>query len=188
MKKIFFLFIIVTFCLVLTACGERAGQATMPIPIGFDLDQDGIVNSEDNCMRTPNPSQLNSDDDNQGDACDPDDDNDNILDANDNCPITANTDQFDSDLEVGIGDGVGNACDNCPLNLNAGQQDSNNNGVGDLCDDPDNDNFPGPGDNCPLIFNPDQTDADQDGVGDVCDNCPNLYNPTQRVLDPDACT
>ena len=36
-----------------------------------DRDMDGIVDSEDNCPDTPNPNQVDSDFDGQGDACDP---------------------------------------------------------------------------------------------------------------------
>lgn len=39
------------------------------------------------------------------------------------------------------------------------QIDSDNDGVGDICD------------NCPDVFNPDQLDSDNDGIGDVCDHC-----------------
>ena len=36
----------------------------------MDSDNDGIVNNEDNCPDHPNPDQLDSDNDNIGDACD----------------------------------------------------------------------------------------------------------------------
>src|SRR5262249_12586915 len=60
----------------------------------------------DNCVFIANASQLNSDGDASGNACDDDDDNDTVLDADDNCPITANLDQADFDH-----DGVGDVCD-----------------------------------------------------------------------------
>ena len=41
-----------------------------------DSDGDGILDGQDNCPWDANPAQLNSDDDEGGDACDPDDDND----------------------------------------------------------------------------------------------------------------
>ncbi len=48
-----------------------------------DSDDDGFKDGEDNCPYDFNPSQLNSDDDQGGDACDPDDDNDSDPDATD---------------------------------------------------------------------------------------------------------
>jgi len=40
-----------------------------------------------NCPLVPNPDQINSDSDSQGDACDDDDDGDGVLDEDDNCPL-----------------------------------------------------------------------------------------------------
>lgn len=69
-------------------------------------------------------------------------DNDTVLNAYDNCPSIANIDQLDSD-----NDGIGNVCD----------------------DDDDNDGILDINDNCPLIANPNQEDGDNDGIGDSCD-------------------
>ncbi len=161
-----------------------------------DFDNDGVQNEVDNCPLTPNPDQLDSDNDGKGDACDPpevidnDIDKDGILNDVDNCPVTANPDQLDSD-----NDGVGDACDtpvveekdtdndgvldnidNCPLTPNADQADSDNDGMGDACDTPaveekdtDNDGVLDNVDNCPLTPNADQADSDNDGLGDACD-------------------
>ena len=71
-----------------------------------DVDGDGAGDECDNCLTTPNPSQANSDNDPEGDACDPDDDNDMLADGDDNCPQEYNPRQIDND-----GNGVGMWCD-----------------------------------------------------------------------------
>lgn len=72
----------------------------------LDIDADGVTDAGDNCPSVPNADQINSDDDNDGDACDNDDDNDGIPDDNpDNCRTIPNIDQTDSN-----GDGCGDAC------------------------------------------------------------------------------
>ena len=175
-----------------------------------DDDNDGVLDSMDNCILTANANQLDTDNDGIGDVCDDDDDNDGILDTLDNCPLTANTDQADTD-EDGIGDvceipndddgdGILNADDNCPTTPNPNQEDGDEDGIGDVCDeDSDNDGIPNTTDNCPEINNPDQLDTDNDGMGDVCDrdddddgildmddNCPLLANPNQEDIDGDG--
>ena len=72
-----------------------------------------------------------------------DSDNDTIVDETDNCPNTFNPDQLDTD-----NDGIGDTCD----------------------DDDDGDGVLDTNDNCPLIANPNQEDADNDGLGDACDD------------------
>ena len=81
----------------------------------------------DNCPLTSNASQLDTDSDSQGNACDTDDDNDTILDASDNCPLTANASQLDTDS-----DGQGDACDPCPIDP---EDDSD---LDSICDSDDN--------------------------------------------------
>jgi uncharacterized protein (TIGR03382 family) len=112
-----------------------------------------------------------------------DHDNDTVVNADDNCPFVTNEDQADID-----GDGVGDACDN-----------SND-------DDLDGDGNNNTADNCPFHENADQKDSDMDGVGDVCDggsgaadsdpdgdgvinesdNCPFSANPSQSDADGDG--
>jgi hypothetical protein len=93
-----------------------------------DQDGDGIKDYEDNCYRTYNPTQRDTDSDRIGNVCDDDidgdtiknpigavDDNDNIVymafqqfsGRSDNCLFIVNTDQRDDDTN-----NVGNACDN----------------------------------------------------------------------------
>ena len=60
--------------------------------VHFDADNDGVLDSEDNCPDDSNPLQEDNDSDGYGDVCD-------------NCPCIANPDQTDSD-----GDGMGDVC------------------------------------------------------------------------------
>ena len=104
----------------------------------------------------------------------------------------------------GDNDGIPDSTDNCPNIYNPEQTDTDNDGVGDACDEPqdlDNDGVPDSTDNCPYIYNPEQTDTDGDGTGDACetiidsdsdgvpdstDNCPYVYNPEQTDTDGDG--
>jgi hypothetical protein len=80
-----------------------------------------------------------------------DGDGDGVPDCIDNCPMNFNPDQADTDE-----DGVGNVCDNC-ANPNPDQADTDGDGRPDGCD------------NCPTVANPSQADFDNDGIGDACD-------------------
>ena len=84
-----------------------------------------------------------------------DTDNDEWFDENDNCPTAANTDQLDTD----------------------------NDGLGDVCDDDDdNDGIPDAEDNCPLVPNPNQEDIDNDGEGNACDTDDGRVEPLARCI------
>ncbi|GEM_PF-4104564 len=111
-------------------------------------------------------------------------------------------------LADGDADGIPDTTDNCPTVYNPSQTDSDNDGIGDVCDQPANTDYDGDGvpnniDNCPAAYNPDQKDADNDGKGDACDapvvmdydgdgvltandNCPTVYNPDQKDSDNDG--
>jgi hypothetical protein len=85
------------------------------------------------------------------------------------------------------GDGVFDDVDNCPQIPNPNQADCNNNGIGDACDDPDQDCdgvYDGV-DNCLSVFNPFQIDQNQNGIGDACEVFPktgiNTTNPKTEL-------
>ncbi|KAA1189613.1 hypothetical protein F0M18_14790 [Pseudohalioglobus sediminis] len=153
----------------------------------------------DNCPRTFNPDQADSDGDNFGDACQFDRDGDGLNNDFDNCPSHFNPDQADSD-----GNGVGDLCendvdgdhvytipgtqviDNCPNVYNIIQTDTDGDGVGDACEvdlDGDGDGVDDTVDNCPSAPNADQSDSDADGVGDACEVSPDQDN--DQIADPE---
>ena len=67
-----------------------AGSSTTGLTPNEDVDDDGVIYCEDNCLVEFNPEQADLDEDGVGDICD-------------NCPWVSNTDQVDSN-ENGIGD------------------------------------------------------------------------------------
>jgi Thrombospondin type 3 repeat/RTX calcium-binding nonapeptide repeat (4 copies) len=160
-------------------------------PTPDDVDGDEVKNDVDNCVNVKNGSQIDTDKDGQGDACDEDDDGDGVGDGTDNCRVTVNPDQKDTD-----GDGRGDVCpavnsdadpvldedDNCDTIANPDQQDIDGDDKGDVCDsDDDGDGFDDAYDNCPTVYNleptdtdgdgfiNDQSDRDGDGIGTACD-------------------
>ncbi|MFZ9889491.1 MAG: thrombospondin type 3 repeat-containing protein, partial [Myxococcota bacterium] len=158
--------------------------------------EDAVEVPLDNCPEGSNATQVDTDSDGQGDACDEDDDGDGIADAVDNCPSFANPRQENAD-----GDAVGDACDLCPTQFDLFPfADLDGDGVGDRCDtDRDNDGWcndenaaatPAADcagvDNCPETHNPEQMDMDGDGDGDACDLCPSRALDSQEDSDGDG--
>ena len=106
----------------------------------------------------------------------------------DNCVYYPNGDCIVDPLDCDVnGDG-----DPTPAELNAGHQaDWDRDGLGDVCDDSDEDTVLDYLDNCKSIYNPDQdpeacTDTDGDGFEDPIDNCPERYNIRQEDTDLDG--
>lgn len=162
-----------------------------------DFDNDGIINSLDNCKFTFNSDQSDIDGDLIGNKCDYDNTSKNPLDSDfdkdwvgdslDNCKYISNPDQRDSNSDsvwdVCMDDDrdwiIGNL-DNCPNISNPDQKDINANNVWDACEfDKDNDGIFDSVDNCINKPNTDQSDIDNDWIWDICDNC-KLYNPDQK--------
>jgi hypothetical protein len=81
-------------------------RSSNPLFSPADIDGDGVFDRQDNCVETPNPKQVDANNNGKGDACE-DFDRDGIVTAEDNCPQHPNRDQADAD-----GDGIGDACDN----------------------------------------------------------------------------
>ena len=103
-------------------------------------------------------------------------DGDGIEDDLDNCPEIANADQLDTD-----NDGIGNACDEDDDNDGCLDEDDANPLVNN--GDTDGDGDPNDCDICP--YDPDN-DIDGDGICGDIDNCPETSNPDQSDTDSDG--
>ena len=170
--------------------GGAARVARHPEP--GDVDGDEVGDELDNCPTVKNGSQVNTDGEGEGDACDADDDNDGFPDGSDNCRRVVNPGQEPHPQYPGYGlacppvhsdsDGIIDDDDNCDLVANPDQSDLDGDDRGDLCDrDDDGDRFDDEFDNCPTVYNlepvdidgdgqvNDQRDRDGDGIGTACD-------------------
>uniref|UniRef100_A0A4W4EEE7 Thrombospondin 2a n=1 Tax=Electrophorus electricus TaxID=8005 RepID=A0A4W4EEE7_ELEEL len=181
---------------------ERDNCDLLYNPRQFDYDKDDVGDRCDNCPYEHNPAQIDTDNNGEGDACAVDIDGDGVLNENDNCPYVYNSDQKDTDMD-GVGDQCDNCpllhnpdqvqdvlARECytqrykyknytyinlgDIFVNAEQADTDNDLVGDHCDnnhDIDEDGHQNNLDNCPYIPNANQADHDHDGKGDACDIC-----------------
>ncbi len=124
-----------SYFLLVHGYGTNSGAFTINAvaavpPPADDADNDGIIDTEDNCPSTANPGQEDGDEDGVGDACD-------------NCPGTANPDQADTD-EDGIADACEQANDNCEgaigLDLSKGLAEISGSTAAGAALDPENGN------------------------------------------------
>ena len=125
---------------------DTTGWSYLALVGGTDPDGDGIAGGLgvgcDNCDRTANVDQADSDADGFGNACD----------------TCTGPGPVDSDQDL-----VCEAADNCPLAYNPGQEDANGDGFGDVCqcladpeicpqpDDPCLDPYCSPSDGCTTV-------------------------------------
>ena len=121
-----------------------------------DKDDDGVLDEDDNCLKTANADQLNTDGDAFGDVCDDDDDNDGTADESDSFPLDA------SEIADSDSDGIGNNADT----------DDDNDGLLDT-------------EEAALGTNPNLKDSDSDGVEDGADSFP-LNSAETADLDGDS--
>lgn len=150
-----------------------------------DADGDGHFDSADNCPTIANPDQLDTFDDEGGDACA-------------QCPvligIDLDDDLYDDGCDRCLGPGftgddvdrddIDDGCDPCIGGKAAFEIDFNENGIGDGCEvcfepplgDVDVD---GLDDACDSCLRGPPHDEDGDGLDDACDNCPFDPNPDQ---------
>jgi len=179
-----------------------------------DKDDDGILDSEDNCVAVKNPGQGDFDLDGSGDACDADDDDDQVGDELDCQP-------FDSAVFPGAEEVCNGKDDNCNFEPDEGFNDNDSDGLADCVDDDDDDDgfadagdcdpldagiFPGAEEQCDAADNDcdgfvDEgfadsdgdgqadcldEDLDNDGIPNMDDNCPALANEAQEDTDGDG--
>jgi hypothetical protein len=111
-----------------------------------DTDTDGIPDNTDNCPSTCNPLQQDADNDGIGDLCDNDPGCGGC--SQPQCeqacpsPTTTSTTTTTPDTDS---DGILDNVDNCPAICNSQQLDADGDGIGDVCDDPNNDGCGGCG-------------------------------------------
>ena len=182
-----------------------SGSPTCTSTCRSDTDSDGVLDDEDNCVSIANPDQQDTDEDGQGDVCDPDDDNDGRCDSAsavagvctagpDTClsveSIDLDTDHDGTedscdpdDDNDGWSDEAENSCGTSPLSAASIPVDTDNDRLCDAVDDDDdNDGVVDDGDIDSIDYCPDDSDPDS-----LCDdNCRVVPNPTQLNTDGDS--
>ncbi|MEP2238998.1 MAG: thrombospondin type 3 repeat-containing protein, partial [Maribacter sp.] len=165
-----------------------------------DDDNDGIINTNDNCPNTPAGDTVDEN------GCTvitiPDSDNDGVANADDDCPNTPTGDTVDENgctvttVTDSDNDGVADADDDCP-NTPTGDTVDENGCTVTIISDSDNDGVADADDDCPNTPTGDtvdangctittDTDSDNDGVADIDDDCPNT--PLGDTVDANGCT
>ncbi len=149
---------------------DTTGWSYLALVGGADPDGDGIAGGLgmgcDNCDRTANVDQTDSDADGFGNACD----------------TCVGPGPVDSDEDL-----VCEAADNCPLAYNPGQEDTNHDGYGDVCQcladpeiceepaDPCQQAYCSPSEGCTTV--PRVCDDQSACTVDSCDSSGCMYNP-----------
>lgn len=94
-------------------------------------------------------------------------------------PAFTENSTFNPDFD---GDSIPDTIDFCPQINDPKNTDADNNGRGDLCEDPDLDGVFSYQDNCPFVYNPGQSDLDADTIGDKCDTEENRMTENSTYL------
>lgn len=177
------------FALAIVEGDYGSGEVNLPADPENDRDGDGVLDNNDNCTDTPNPDQVDSDNDGFGDACDyglgdecqVDDDCEENLFCRDRQCIFVGAQAVGSG-PAGIDPG---ALGPGPIRVPEGQaRPPLNGGAPDFDPRPDSD-FDGivdEIDNCDRV-NPSQSDDDQDGLGNECDRSPCPAHMSMTVIE-----
>ena len=96
-----------------------------------------------------------------------------------------NFQNFNLDIDQ---DKVINSRDNCPTKSNPNQEDRNSNGIGDVCDDPDKDEFVDSSDPCPDVYGLDKGCPDTKAPTLVVKNSHTLVLPASGTSTLEAAT
>jgi hypothetical protein len=147
-----------------------------------DLDGDGVCDEADDCSGTPNPSQLDSDFDGYGNACDPDYTNDGLVGLGDiarlaaRLPSTFADPEYEAALDADGDGAIGDAeADLVSGGFGGPPGPSGLACAGSVpcsaCDafDSDGDGVCDAADACITRHDPLQVDSDFDGYGNACD-------------------